>query len=73
MSIDVTPLQDITRRVEELSKNVYGGYDNERFHAEEDEILTDALGAIAAGNPESQEIARAALDVKSIKYNRWYA
>jgi hypothetical protein len=76
LSIDVngvTPLEDITRRVDLLRKDVYGGHDNERFHGDEDEILVDALAAIASGDPESQDIAKEALATQRIAYTRWRA
>ncbi len=70
----MSALEGIVRRVEQLKEDAATTRpDHERLHSEEDNILVMALEAIAAGDPQSQDIAREALATQRIAFSRWYA
>ncbi len=69
----MSALEGIVRRVEQLKEDAATSPDHERLHIEEDNILVMALEAIAAGDPQSQDIAREALVTQRIAFSRWHA
>ena len=47
--------------------------DPEAAHILEDELYTEVLSAIAAGDEQAVELAREALLTRSLKHERWVA
>lgn len=48
-------------------------YDEEIAHAKEDALHQDVLSAVAAGHPDSVELARIALETTTLEFPRFYA
>ena len=63
-------VQEIHGRVESIRAHAD---DNERAHADEDDLWRDVLRAIAAGHPEPQQLAEAAVKSTEIEFTRWHS
>jgi len=48
-------------------------WDDEQAHSIEDSIRAAVLAAIAAGHPDTVELAKLALSTKDIEFHRWCA
>lgn len=62
--------EDIARRLAEIHAVQH---DDEVAHSMADALHQDVLAAIAAGAPEPQTLAAAALRTETIGFDRWYA
>lgn len=63
-------VKEVEARVEAIREN---RDDDESAHGQEDELHQDVLRAIAAGAPNAQELAKAALETTVINFSRWCA
>ena len=62
-------LGDIARRIEYINQIAD---DDETAHGEEDDLWKDVLFAIANGQEDPQELAKAAIQTITIEFERWY-
>ena len=63
-------VNEIANRVAHITRNVD---DPEVAHAQEDQLFAEVLKAIAAGAPNAQEMAQAAIKSLDLKFPRWCA
>ncbi|MEU0018034.1 hypothetical protein ABZ173_10225 [Streptomyces rochei] len=62
--------EDVARRLAKI-QTLQG--DDEAAHGEEDLLHRDVLAAIAAGAPDAQLLAAAALRTETLDFSRWCA
>jgi hypothetical protein len=62
---------DIEERLELIRH--YSSFDADTAHFREDDLWEDVLTAIAEGAANAQELARKALESRSIPFERWFS
>lgn len=61
-------VEDVARRIAEITSAVH---DHEKAHDLDDKLRADVLAAIAAGAPDAQILATAALRSDTLDFYRW--
>lgn len=64
-------VEDVARRVAEITSAVHDQHDHEKAHDLDDKLRADVLAAIAAGAPDAQILATAALRSDTLDFYRW--
>lgn len=70
-NIEFTSVEEVTALVTQMAE-LFSGSSDGGYHALRDEVMLGALRAIAAGNGEAQEMAKAALLADDIGFARWF-
>lgn len=65
-------VEAVRARVEQI-RAVSEQPDAELAHSEEDALYEEVLRAVAGGHPDAAALARAALETKKLKFDRWCA
>lgn len=65
-------VEDVTQRVTYIAAKGERG-EEEEAHGAEDRLHRQVLRAVAAGHPDSQILAAAALHTNDLNFERWYA
>lgn len=66
-------VEAVTERIAAIIGYQEATNDNEETHWCDDDLMERALRVVAAGQPDAQAIAQAAVRLREYDYSRWYA